>query len=186
MGVTEILALSSIIIAFLSVVITYSLFRLSMRQVSGDVIHRIIDRFEEPEMRDLRRMIYALDRDDFATWDKGLIDNVDKWGAELDIISTLLAQEENIKPFFMLYGDVFFRSIYQIAPYGVFQRTQRGNQFWLPMEIFGERMLKVWKKTARRGEYSKVIGVPGSSSVSLSLETFVNDKNCHTFLRKRK
>lgn len=108
MGVTEILALSSIIIAFLSVVITYSLFRLSMRQVSGDVIHRIIDRFEEPEMRDLRRMIYALDRDDFATWDKGLIDNVDKWGAELDIISTLLAQEENIKPFFMLYGDVFF------------------------------------------------------------------------------
>lgn len=47
-------------------------------------------------------------------------------------------------------------------------------------------MLKVWKKTARRGEYSKVIGVPGSSSVSLSLETFVNDKNCHTFLRKRK
>ena len=58
---------------------------------------------------------------------KRLIDNVDKWGAELDIISTLLAQEENIKPFFMHICVTFFLFNLPNYPYGVFQRTQRGN-----------------------------------------------------------
>lgn len=184
MNGSELLAVISIAIALASAFITYSIFRLSMRQVSGDVLYRIIDRLEEPSMRELRRTIYSLDRDAFREWDVELQSKVDRWGAELDVISTLLSQETNITGFFNLYGDVFLRSIYQMAPYGIYQRTQRGDQFWLPIEMFGRRMMKVWQKAASNGEYSRVIGVPGAKNVSLSVETFAVDRNCQSFLKK--
>lgn len=184
MNSSDLLAFISIIIALASALIAYSLFRLSIRQVSGDVLYRIIDRLEEPSMRELRRKIYSLDRDAFREWDAELQSEVDRWGAELDVISTLLSQETNITGFFNLYGDVFLRSIYQMAPYGVYQRTQRGDQFWLPIEVFGTRMMKVWGKAVKNGKYSRVIGVPGAKSVSISVETFKADRNCQSFLKK--
>jgi hypothetical protein len=182
---SEIVSIASIVISLSSALIAYSLYRLSMRQVSGDVIHRIIDRLEAPPMRELRRVIYNLDRDKFSDWDEEFQTKIDRWGAELDVISTLLSQEEDIKAFFMLYGDVFLRSIYQMAPYGNFQRTRRGEQFLLPLERFGNKILKVWKKSIKKKEYSRVIGVPGPSNVSLSVETFLSDRHCQNFLDKR-
>lgn len=186
MGNSDILAIASIIISFASVILSYSIFRLSMRQVSGDVIHRIIDRLEDPAMRELRNTVYSVDRDSFSEWDNKLQAEINRWGAELDVIATLLSQEGDIRAFFMLYGDVFLRSIYQLAPYANFQRTQRGDQFWLPIEHFGNRVLKIWEKSAKKGQYSRVIGVPGSARVSLSGETFIGDRQCQSFLKKRR
>ena len=181
-----IIATISIVISLASVLVAYSLFRLSMRQVSGDVIHRVIDRLEEPSMRKLRRSIYNIDRNQFSNWDESFQQDVDKWGAELDVIATLLTQEGDLKAFFFLYGDVILRSIYQIAPYGNSQRTQRGAQFWLPVERLGNRMLKIWEKSAKKGEYPRVIGVPSTSTISIAIETFVSDMHCQSFIRARK
>ena len=181
---SDIVSTSSIIISLVSAIIAFSVYRLNMRRASGDVLHRIIERLETHPMREARRAIYALDRDDFLGWDDEVCRKVDSWGAELDVVSTLLSQREDMEAFFLLYGDVVLRSIYQMAPYGNHQRTIRGEQFWLPLQRFGVRMLKIWNKLSKRREYVPVIGLPNWPKVSLSYGTFIGDKECQNFLKK--
>lgn len=175
----------SIILSIISAIIAFSVYRLNMRQVSGDIIYRIIERFETPHMRDLRRTIYSLERDKFLEWDNETQRKVDMWGAELDVVSTVLVQEANVIAFFQLYGDVILRSIYQVAPYGNHQRITRGRQFLLPLEKFGGQILNIWKKSVKKREYPSVIGLPNRPTISLSYDTFMTDRDCQTFLQRR-
>lgn len=181
---SSLVATLSIIISVVSAIIAYSIYRLNTRQVSGDVIYRIIEQFESLAMRDVRRAIYTLDRDDFSQWDNDVLRKVDMWGAELDVVATILYQEEKMIPFFMLYGDVILRSIYQLAPYANQQRTMRGRQFLLPLERFGWQMLKIWRRTSKRGVYPTVIGIPNWPKVSLSYDSYMTDRDCQNFLQK--
>lgn len=175
----------SIAISIISAIITYSLYRLNTRQVSGDIIYRVIEQLEAHQMREIRRAVYALERDEFLEWDSEITHKVDTWGAELDVVATVLFQEADMKAFFHLYGDVILRSIYQIAPYGNHQRTIRGKQFLLPLEKFGWKMIKIWKQSVKKGEYPSVIGLPNRPKISLSYDTFMTDKDCQNFLQRR-
>jgi hypothetical protein len=175
----------SFIISILSAVIAYSLYRLNTRQVSGDVIYRVIEQLEAPPLREIRRMVYALERDKFAEWDKETLQKLDLWGAELDIVATVLRLDSDTNAFFYLYGDVILRSIYQIAPYANHQRTIRGKQFLLPLEKFGRDLIRIWKLSVKSGEYPHVIGLPNRPTISLSYETFNTDRDCQGFLQRR-
>jgi len=175
----------SIIISVVSAIIAYSLFRLNTRQISGDVIYRVIEQLEAPQMREIRRMVYSLERDKFSEWDKETLQKLDLWGAELDIVATVLRQEADTEAFFYLYGDVILRSIYQIAPYANNQRTVRGKQFLLPLEKFGRHLISIWKLSVKNGEYPHVIGIPNRQTISLSYDTFNTDRDCQGFLQRR-
>lgn len=181
---SDLVSVISIIISVVSAILSYNLYRLNTRQVSGDIIYRVIEQLEAPQMREIRRAVYALERDDFLEWDSDTLRKVDTWGAELDVVATVLFQEADMKAFFQLYGDVIIRSIYQIAPYGNHQRTVRGKQFLLPLEKFGWKMIRIWKISIKKREFPTVIGLPNWPKVSLSVDTFKTDKDCQNFLQR--
>jgi len=62
--------------------------------------------------------IYRLDRADFSGWTDEERHAVDAWCAHLDLCAALvLADQIEKRAFLLMYSDVVFRTIYQIAPY---------------------------------------------------------------------
>jgi hypothetical protein len=87
-----------------------------------------------------------------------------------------------IAAFFRIYGDVFLRSVYQLAPYANSQRTLRGDQFWLPMSDLATKVIATWEKQVVFESYPAEIGIPHHSGLRLTPQVFAEDKEIQRFL----
>lgn len=173
--------------AIASALIARAVYQTTKKRHFVDSLLTIVDRIESEEKREIRRIVYQLDRSSFEKWEPDIIRKVDEWCAELDLISLLLLSN-NIDPdsFFKMYGDVFIRSIYQIAPYVNKQRETRGRQFLLLLSECGRRILRLWKRHRWCFLYPREIKLPAPNSILLSPSILRKDDECRKFLSRPK
>lgn len=82
----------------------------------------------------------------------------ESWASDLDLVAILLlADQLDERDFFTMYGDVFIRSVYALAPLVVEERENRGEQFLLPLSNLSAELLKIWEQMSRRNRYPKTI-----------------------------
>jgi hypothetical protein len=169
---------------FGSFLVAYLLYREHRRRTLVDLLMRIHDRLETDERRKLRKSIYGLNREDLKKDKNENAEQLDDWGAELDYAASLFGGESkrNLRCFFFLYGDVFLRSIYIMAPYVNGQRPERGMQFLLPTSRFARKLLDCWKAESKRGFFPTTIRWK-QTKLRLNQHDFQNDEECHNFLR---
>lgn len=127
------------------------------------------------DMRSYKSVIYRVNRAEFGQWSEEETAAVDAWCARLDFIATLvIAGQVNRAQFFSMYGDVFVRTVYQVAPYAMSQSENRGNQFLLPLRRLTYVLPKVWQHQIRRTKYPSSIKIP-TQSVELTPSLFKTD-----------
>jgi hypothetical protein len=126
--------------------------------------------------------IYRLDRVDFSGWTDEERHAVDAWCAHLDLCAALvLADQIEKRAFLLMYGDVVFRTIYQIAPYCNDQSRTRGSQFLLPIRMLTAEMVALWRAEARAGQYPLTIGFPALPGIRVNPDLFDSDPDLLTF-----
>ena len=93
----------------------------------------------------------------------------------------ILADQMEKRAFLLMYGDVVFRTIYQIAPYCNAQGRTRGPQFLLPIRMLTEEMVSLWRAEAKAGRYPLTIGFPALPGVRVNPDLFDSDTDLLTF-----
>lgn len=168
----------SVSIAVFALLIAFLTYRISTRRHLTESLLRIADRLERQDKRDLRRVLYSLDRLAHGGWPADLREQIHAWGAELDILSLIVsAKEIDQRAFFYLYGDVLIRSIYLLAPYVNAERQTRGRQFMQPLGGLIPMLIAQWRRECRQHNYPDEIGLPGAPG-RLTLEAFQEDEAC--------
>ena len=172
------------IAALASAISAYLLYRNQRGWNNSDAFLRITEQLEAKGMREVRNhYVYAVDRDDAEQWNEAQRTEIDAWGAELERCATvILAEQVEISAFFRIYGDVFLRSIYQLAPYANAQRAVRGDQFWLPMSDLATKVIATWKRELLFGRYPAEIGIPHHPGLRLSPSILAEDDEIQRFL----
>lgn len=171
--------LASSVFSLVSIIIAGWLYMTHRRRNLGDLLMKVFDRLEE--RRELKGKIYGLKRKELgAPLGEEAARDIDQWGAELDYAASVFDGEKNIRCFFLLYGDVFLRSVYIIAPYVNLQRKKRGAQFLLPISRFAIRILKFWEAEVKKGYPDMIRWREGDEE--LTPESIRGDKDCARFL----
>jgi hypothetical protein len=146
---------------------------------------QITERLDSAESAKLKDGIYKLAsrREGYTHWSDAERDIVDRWCAHLDLVALLLISKQlEIDAFFAIYGDVTLRTIYIVAPYGNWQRSERGQQFLLPLARVTRPLLKEWRDLAKRSRYPPSIGLK-YTGVDLTPESMEGDPHVSTFWR---
>lgn len=151
--------------------------RIQYQKNTADAFFKIMDRFESAELRKMRYIIYALDRDRHDTWTATEIDAVTTWSAHIDLVASLIMSKRiNGRQTFELYGDVLIRTIYILAPYCQSQLSLRGAQYLIALRKLSNRLPNLWKKEMIKGAYTGVVLIPGNSQVRITPGLFRSDK----------
>lgn len=179
----------ALIVSVISVCLSLLSYTIKRREPWAQALFNIMERVETSEMRQIRReIIYRFPRNS-TTWEiqdipiKKIEFAIDRWGAEMDMLSLLFFsnQTDNVA-FFEIYGDVILRSAFNLAPYVNEKRMERGEQFMLPFQKISLEMVKIWSKRAKKGLYSKSIGIPGSETTEITPAQFARDRHILRFL----
>lgn len=174
----DVLPYVSTLIAVVAALVAYSTYRVSTRRHLTESLLRVADRLERAENRELRKVLYSLNRLEHQTWTEEVRDKIRRWGAELDILALIVSSKEiDQRAFFYLYGDVVIRSVYLLAPYVNAERQVCGRQFMQPLGILMPILIAQWQRECRNQNYPDEIGLPHSSS-RLSLAAFREDEAC--------
>jgi hypothetical protein len=180
-------AIASAIAALASVVVAIVLTKNQTRAELGDALIRISETFESDQFRKHRVVIYKLDRLNYSTWSQDEQTAVDAWCAHLDLVASLIkGRQINKKLYLQIYGDVMFRTIFQIAPYCNAQLSVRGRQFLLPLRLVTNRLLRQWRREARRKRYPTTIGFPAQPHLRVNPDLFDEDEAVRKFTVKRR
>ncbi len=141
-----------------------------------DAFLRISDQFERENFREYRTIIYNIDRDAFASWSEEQVKAVNAWCAHLDLVAILVQTKQVDETAFLnLYGDVFLRTIYQIAPYCNHQIGIRGKQFLLPIRLLAGDLVRIWRRRAKRRRYPLTVGFPAQPQLHVTPDLFDSD-----------
>jgi hypothetical protein len=141
-----------------------------------DAFLRISDQFEREAFREYRTIIYTINRDAFASWSDEQVKAVNAWCAHLDLVAILVQTKQVDETAFLnLYGDVFLRTIYQIAPYCNYQIGVRGKQFLLPIRLLTGDLVRIWRKRAKRKRYPLTVGFPAQPQLRVTPDLFDSD-----------
>lgn len=153
---TEILEILKVIfggiLSLVSIYIAFLVYLLRKREPWGRAYFEIVKQMEKEEFRIIRKkVIYNYPTEYQEDWEAPDLtseqtqESIDKWGAQMDILSLLyFSRQLNKTLFFEMYGDVIIRSAYKLASYANAQRVQRGQQFWLPFQLLTIDLLKMW------------------------------------------
>lgn len=107
-----------------------------------------------------KSQVYRLadERERFRTWSDQETELFESWASDLDLVAILLlADQLDERDFFTMYGDVFIRSIYALAPLVVEERENRGEQFLLPLSNLTAELLKIWGQMSKKNQYPEEI-----------------------------
>jgi hypothetical protein len=150
--------------------------RQQQRWGATDAFLRISDQFEREAFREYRTIIYNIDRNAFASWSDEQTKAVNAWCAHLDLVAILVQTKQiNETAFLNLYGDVFLRTVYQIAPYCNHQIGIRGQQFLLPMRLLIADLVRIWRRRAKYRRYPLTVGFPAQPQLRVTPDLFDSD-----------
>lgn len=174
--VAAVTALISAFAAACSVLAAAVAIRAQNRWGSADGFLRISERFESAEFRRYRTMLYALDRNAHSAWSDTDRAAVNAWAAHLDLIAVLIQSRQLDRLAVLnMYGDVIFRTVYQIAPYCNQQLGIRGKQFLLPLRVLTNDLVRLWRRQAKRKRYPLTIGFPAQPHLRVNPDLFDSD-----------
>ncbi|MDO7882446.1 hypothetical protein [Antiquaquibacter soli] len=178
-------ALGSAIAASISAAGALTLSRNQSRAELGAALLQIAEILNTPEARAQRRRLYGLRRENFANWSRKDRDAVDGLMAHFDLVSTLIeGGQVDRKLFLRLYGDVFFKVIYQAAPYGVSEIAHRGPQFLLPSRRVAQLLGSTWQHESLAGAFPTEIGFPSYPHLAFTYDAYLSDAHVERFLVK--
>jgi hypothetical protein len=154
------------IISLASIYIAILMYHVRKREPWGRAYFEIVKLMEKDVIRKVRKkVIYNYPSKYQEDWTAPRLtteqtqEAIDKWGAQMDVLSLLyFSRQLNKILFFEMYGDVILRSAYKLACYANNQRIKRGQQFWLPFQLLTLDLVKVWKKRIKKGKYPVRIG----------------------------
>lgn len=142
-----------------------------------DAFLRISDQFERDTFREYRTIVYTVDRNAFASWSDDQVKAVNAWCAHLDLVAILVQTKQiNEIAFLNMYGDVFLRTVYQIAPYCNHQISTRGKQFLLPIRLLAGDLVRTWRRRAKHRRYPLTIGFPAQPQLHVTPDLFDSDE----------
>jgi hypothetical protein len=152
-----------------------------------DAFLRVSDQFERESFREYRTIIYNINRDSFASWTEEQNKAVNAWCAHLDLVAILVQTKQVDEAAFLnLYGDVFLRTIYQIAPYCNHQISIRGKQFLLPIRLLTGDLVRIWRRRAKHRLYPLTVGFPAQPQLRVTPDLFDSDDAVMRFRVDRK
>lgn len=160
-------------------------YRMQRRRGRGDTLLQIVQRMETARTRGMKERVYHLhaQRESHAGWGRETRDDVDAWMAELDVIALLVeAEQVDLRAFFLIYGDVAIRSIFILAAYANHERSERGGQFLLPLSTLTARLVRIWRREARRGRFPMEMALRYGGRW-LDPDAFAGDEHVAAFLR---
>ncbi len=169
-------------ISGVGVTLAYQAYAVRRRRHHLDSLMKLAERFESDQNRERRTLLYQKHRGSHVEWTTDECNHIHRWISELDLAALVATGRDiNIGAMFSLYGDVFIRSLWLLAPYIDEQREIRGRQFALPLASFYPTIVTHWQLALKKG-YPEEIGWTGGQK-RVSLREFQADDACQKLVR---
>lgn len=181
----ELTAIISALIALASLALNFYVARKNGINSKSDTFFRLYQLINSDHMRDNRYIVYSLDRADYHNWAAFERSAVDSWCACLDLALTLYKERSiDRNAYLYMFGDVTFRTVYQIVPYCNSEILARGEQFLIPMRITLPILLKHWRQAAKKNQYPLQLTISWDRGDKITPDSFEGDDLLYNFSNK--